>query len=86
MAVTFTNGDPKGTLTITKDFTQAQATRLIDGVLARNNISTTGMSLAQKRAAFNDWLWKYLISDAKSWEAEQAAITAASTADTELTV
>jgi hypothetical protein len=91
MAVTFTNGDPKGTLTIDKQFTAAQATRLVDGVLGRNNIPTknadgSNFNLAQKRAAFNEWLWKYLIADAKSWEAEQEALIAATTADTELNV
>lgn len=85
MATQFTNG----TLTISKAMTSVQAQRLINGVLGANGISTknpdgTDMTNAQKMAAFDDWLWRYLKNDAKSWEARQAATTAATTAETEL--
>lgn len=85
MATSFANG----TLTTSRAMTVAQAQRLIDGVLGAENIPTTKadgtpLTNAEKRAAFDDWLWRYLKNDAKSWETRQAAATAAATAESEL--
>lgn len=85
MPTTFANG----TLTIARTLTAAQAQRLIDGVLGANGVSTTNpdgtaLTSAQKRVAFDQWLWRHLRGDAVSWEARQAAATAAAQAETDI--
>ncbi len=92
MATAYTNG----ALTVTWTMTTALASRLVNGVLASNGISTTAidnngaLTQAQKNQAkmdlFDAWLRGYLRSEVKSIEGRQAGATAAATADTELPV